>query len=218
MNGKVYAVTFELQDFGQNVSHLVGKTYYTHDFFTDRQVFAGISHAFAFLGDTDYTVMRTPCTLAIPLQVRKQKSWFSTVNANLQKEQNTGKLRYITEGYQEYLLPGCTYLAFSLVKPEGKALFIGKKSCLALITDLEEIEYSVRRNCWTTLDQVYFTDYEKYRSNEILKMKIKDASQRYLIGQFETTSSIEVTYDKKTYRFYSLWKYVEEKNGIKILC
>jgi len=210
MNGKLYALTFELQDFGQNVSHVVGKTYYTHDFFTDRQVYAGMSRDFAFHGDEKYTFMRTPCTLAIPLRVRKQKLWYSIVNANLQKERITGKLRYITEGYQEYLLPGCTFLAFSLVKPEGQVLFIGKKSCLALITNVKEIEYSVNRNCWTTLDQVYFQDYEKFRDEEILQLRITDASQRYLIGQFKTVSAIEIKYDQSVFRFYSLWKYIEE--------
>lgn len=72
----LYAIKFELEEFGQNVSHLTRKTYYTHNFFTDRQVFAGISHSFAFFGTDEYKIETVPCTFAIPLDVKKHRIFF----------------------------------------------------------------------------------------------------------------------------------------------
>jgi hypothetical protein len=206
----LYAVEFELQDFGQNVSHIVGKTYYTYDFFTDRQVYSAISRDFDFLGRQDYEFRRTPCTLAIPLRIRKQKFWYSIVNTNLQKERVTAKLRYLTEGYQEYMLPSSRYLAFSFLKPEKRALFIGKKGCLAFVRNVEKIAFCERQNMWTTLDLLYFRDYEEWKEKDILEMKITDASQRFILGQFRTRTLLDVKYNNASYKFYSLGLFLRE--------
>ncbi len=206
----LYAVEFELQDFGQNVSHVVGKTYYTHDFFTDRQVYSAISRDFDFVGRQEYEFKRTPCTLAIPINMRKQKFWFSIMNADLQKEKATGKLRYLTEGYQEYVLPSSRYLAFSFIKPENKALFIGKKGCLAYVRRLEKVIFSEKLNMWTTLDLLYFKDYEERGKKDIVEMRVADASQRFLLGHFKTTFSVETEYNNSVYRFYSLGLFLRE--------
>ncbi len=202
----LYAIEFELEDFGQNVSHVVRKTYYTYDFFTDRQVYSAITKDFDLIGRDRYEFKRVPCSLAIPLNVQKQKIWFSITNADLQKEQVTGALTYITEGYQEYLLPGSKFLAFSFIKPKEKTLFIGKKSSLAIINNSEKVDFEERKTEWTTLDIVYFNDYQSQMGKEILELKLLDASKRFLVGHFKTSALIEVAYNGKNYRFYSLWK------------
>jgi hypothetical protein len=207
----LYAIEFELQDFGQNVSHVVGKTYYTYDFFTDRQVYSAITRDFDFVGRQKYEFKRTPCTLAIPINVRKVKLWFSTINTDLQKEKVTGKLRYLTEGYQEYILPSSSYLAFSFIRPQSRALFIGKKGCLAHTTRVEKVAFSKKRGEWSTLDLLYFKDYKERGEKEILEMRIKDASQRFLVGQFRTTSTVEIEYNNSAYRFYGLELYLTEQ-------
>ncbi len=206
----LYAIEFELEDFGQNVSHVVGKSYYTHDFFTDRQVYSAVSRDFDFVGRQEYEFKRTPCTLAIPVDVQKQKFWFSTMNTDLQKEKATAKLRYLTEGYQEYILPSSSYLAFSFIKPEGRVLFIGKKGCLAWVRRVEEITFSEKQGMWTTLDLLYFRDYEERREKDILEMRVIDASQRFLVGRFKTTFLIEIEYKNTAYRFYSLGLFLRE--------
>jgi len=200
---ELFALEFELEEFGQNVSHLIRKTYYTHDFFTDRQVHASITREFDLLGRDKYEYKIVPCTLAIPLKVDKKRIWFSTVNADFQKEK-TGGLTYITEGYQEYLAPGSRFLAFSFIKPEQKAIFIGKKGALAIIDKVSKVNYKIVNNSWTSLDIVYLNDYEKFSGSEILEIRLKDASQRFLIGQFKCTKILETEYNGRKFGFYTL--------------
>jgi len=209
---KLYAINFELEDFGQNISHVVRKTYYSYNFFTDRQVYAGLTRDFDFIGRQSYEFKRVPCTIAIPINVKKIKNWYSIKNANLQKETNTGKLRYLTEGFQELILPGSEFLAFSFIKPKDKTLFLGKKSTLAFLDSVEEVEFKIKKNAWTSLELLYFTDYEKYVNKEIFKLKTIDASQRFLVGKIKTSDSIEVEYRGNIYRFYGLWKFLDEYN------
>lgn len=206
---ELFALEFELEEFGQNISHLVRKTYYTNDFFTDRQVHASITREFDLLGRDKYEYKRVPCTLAIPLHVEKKRIWFSTVNTDYQKEQITGALTYITEGYQEYLVPSSRFLAFSFIKPEQKAIFIGKKGALATITKLNKVNYKIVNNSWTSLDLVYLHDYEKFSGSEILEVRPKDASQRFLIGQFKCTKTLETEYNGQKFGFYTLLKSLE---------
>lgn len=205
---ELFALEFELEEFGQNVSHLIRKTYYTHEFFTDRQVHASITREFEILGRDKYEFKRVPCTLAIPLDVEKKRIWFSTVNADFQKEK-TGGLTYITEGYQEYLVPGSRFLAFSFIKPEQKAIFIGKKGALAIINKLSKVNYKIVNNSWTSLDLVYLNDYEKFSGSDILEVKLKDASQRFLIGQFRCTKTLETEYNDQKFSFYTILKSLE---------
>jgi hypothetical protein len=201
---QLYAVEFELEDFGQNVAHLVGKTYYTHDFFTDRQVYSGITRKFELAGKEHYELQAVPCTIALPLLVEKQKMWFSGVNADFQKEQRTEVLRYISEGYQEYLKPGSRFLAFSFVKPDQMSLFIGKKGALASITELRQVGYTLKADGWTTLDLVYFERYKEQQGKQISEMRLKHAAQRFLVGEFRCTQVLETEYEGTPYRFYTL--------------
>lgn len=207
---ELYALEFELGEFGQNVSHLVRKTYYTHDFFTDRQVYASITKEFDMIGRDSYEYKKVPCTLAIPLHTTKKKIWFSIVNTDFQKEQNTGALMYVTEGHQEYLTPGSKFLAFSFIKPENKTIFIGKKGAFATIDNMSKVNYKIVSNSWTTLDIIYLKEYEKYFGSEILELRLKDASQRFLIGQFKCAKTLETEYNGHRYNFYSLFKFIEE--------
>lgn len=205
---ELFALEFELEEFGQNVSHLIRKTYYTHDFFTDRQVHASITKEFDLLGRSKYEYKIVPCTLAIPLKVDKKRIWFSTINVDFQKEK-TGGLTYITEGYQEYLAPGSRFLAFSFIKPEQKAIFIGKKGALASIDKVSKVNYKIVNNSWTSLDLVYLNDYEKFSGSDILEVKLKDASQRFLIGQFRCAKTLETEYNDQKFRFYTILKSLE---------
>lgn len=202
----LYAVEFELEEFGQNVSHLTRKTYYTHDFFTDRQVYAGITRDFEFVGREEYVFKKVPCSLAIPLKIEKRKEFFSIKNVNLQKERATAILRYITEGNQEYLTPGSRFLAFSLIKPDQNIMFIGKKSSLARINVTQEVSFKEEYNQWTTTDLIYLKEYEKQKNREIFGLRLKDVSKRYMVGQFKVSNLIKTTYKDHIYRFYSLWK------------
>ena len=202
----LYAIKFELEEFGQNVSHLTRKTYYTHDFFTDRQVYAAITHSFEFSGTSQYRFEKVPCTFAIPLDVKKHKTFFSINNTNLQKEQNTAILRYITEGRQELMVPGSKFLAFSFVEPRYDKLFIGKKSALATVEKKEKVTFEEKKDEWTTEDMIYLQEYEAEKNKEIFGVRLVDASTRFLVGRFKVSSSLEVLFEDHVYRFYSLWK------------
>jgi len=202
----LYAIKFELEEFGQNVSHLTRKTYYTHDFFTDRQVYAAITHSFEFSGTSQYKFEKVPCTFAIPLDVKKHKTFFSINNANLQKEQITAVLRYITEGRQELIVPGSKFLAFSFVEPRYDKLFIGKKSALATVEKKEKVTFEEKKDEWTTEDMIYLQEYEAEKNKEIFGVRLVDASTRFLVGRFKVSSSLEVLFEDHVYRFYSLWK------------
>jgi hypothetical protein len=206
----LYAIKFELEEFGQNVSHLTRKTYYTHDFFTDRQVYAAITHSFEFSGRSQYKFEKVPCTFAIPLDVKKHKTFFSINNANLQKEQKTAVLRYITEGRQELIAPGSKFLAFSFVEPRYDKLFIGKKSALATVEKKEEVVFEEKKDEWTTKDMIYLQDYEARKSKEIFGVRLIDASTRFLIGRFKVSNLLEVRFEDHVYRFYSLWRRYSE--------
>jgi hypothetical protein len=206
----LYAIRFELEEFGQNVSHLTRKTYYTHNFFTDRQVFVGITHSFAFVGIDEYVTEKVPCTFAIPLEVRKHRTFFSINNASLQKEQNTAVLRYVTEGHQELIAPGSRFIAFSFVEPLYDKMFIGKKSALAHIEKKEKVTYREKKDDWTTEDMVYLREYETEKSERIFGMRLIDASTRFLIGRFKVSNLLETSFEGRTYRFYSLWKRFNE--------
>lgn len=208
-NGKtpsLYAVKFELEEFGQNVSHLTRKTYYTHDFFTDRQVFAGITQSFTFRGIDKYEAEKVPCTLAIPLDVKKHRTFFSINNANLQKEQITAKLKIITEGHHEFISPGSKFVAFMFIEPLYDKLFIGKKSALAHVEKKEKIPFEAKKDDWTTEDMISLQEYEMEKSKEIFGVRLIDASTRYLVGQFKVANLIETEFEGRKYRFYSLWK------------
>jgi hypothetical protein len=204
---ELYAVEFELEDFGQNVAHLVRKTYYTHDFFTDRQVYAGITRDFEFRGKDQYEVQAVPCSIALPLFVEKQKIWFSSVNADFMKEQRTEVLRHVTEGYQEYLTPGSRFLAFSFIKPDHKSLFIGKKGALAVITELRTVGYTLKSDAWTTLDLIYVEQYKEQLNKQIFGVRLKNAAQRFLVGEFKCAQILETEYNGTIYRFYSLVRF-----------
>jgi hypothetical protein len=206
----LYAIRFELEEFGQNVSHLTRKTYYTHNFFTDRQVFAGITHSFAFVGTDEYITEKVPCTFAIPLDVRKHRTFFSISNANLQKEQITAVLRYVTEGHQELITPGSRFVAFSFVEPLYDKMFIGKKSALAHIEKKEKVMFKERKDDWTTEDMVYLQEYETEKGKKVFGMRLIDASTRFLVGRFKVSNLLETSFDGRTYRFYSLWRRFNE--------
>jgi len=212
----LYAIKFELEEFGQNVSHLTRKTYYTHDFFTDRQVYAAITHSFEFSGTNQYKFEKVPCTFAIPLDIRKHKTFFSINNANFQKEQITAVLRYITEGRQELIAPGSKFLAFSFVEPRYYKLFIGKKSALATVEKREKVTFEEKKDEWTTEDMIYLQEYEAEKNKEILGVRLIDASTRFLVGRFKVTNLLEVKFEDHVYRFYSLWKrYSEIKSNLR---
>ncbi len=196
----LYAFEFELEDFGQNISHLTQKTYYTHNFFTDRQVYASITRDFE-MTDT-YQFKSVPCTLAIPINVTKIRQWFSSRNVNYKKGDDAANI-CITEGYQEYLCPQSKFLAFSFIKPPP-ILFIGKKGALARISSLQKVDYQLQTNKWTTLDLIYFQDYLNAKQKEILKFRIIDASQRFLVGEFKCAKVLTVTFKGQEYRFFSL--------------
>ncbi|MBX5329338.1 hypothetical protein HM003_08335 [Candidatus Bathyarchaeota archaeon A05DMB-5] len=202
----LYAIKFELEEFGQNVSHLTRKTYYTHNFFTDRQVYAALTHRFAFLGTDQYEFEKVPCTFAIPLDVKKHKTFFSINNADLQKEQITAVLRYITEGRQELITPGSEFVTFSFVEPKYDKLFIGKKSALANIVKKEKVFFEEKKDEWTTEDMIYLQEYNSEKNKEIFGVRLADASTRFLVGRFKVSNLLEVRFEDRIYRFYSLWK------------
>lgn len=213
----LYAVKFELEEFGQNVSHLTRKTYYTHEFFTDRQVFVGITHSFAFVGIDQYVAEIVPCTFAIPLDVKKHRTFFSTNNANLQKEQNTAKLVIVTEGHHEFISPGSKFVAFSFIEPPYDKLFIGKKSALAHVEKKEKVTFAEKKDDWTTEDMISLREYEMKKNKEIFGVRLTDASARYLVGQFKVSNLIETEFEGRKYKFYSLWKrYNELTKGLPI--
>lgn len=212
----LYAIKFELEEFGQNVSHLTRKTYYTHDFFTDRQVYAAITHSFGFIGTDEYKIEKVPCTFAIPLDVRKHRTFFSINNANLQKERNTAVLRYVTEGHQEFIAPGSQFLAFSFVEPRHNKMFIGKKSALATIEKKEKVTFQEKKDEWTTKDMIYLQDYEVKKNKEIFGIRLTDASRRFLVGRFRVSNLLETMFEDNIYKFYSLWKrYREIQSDLK---
>jgi hypothetical protein len=204
----LFAVKFELEEFGQNISHLTRKTYYTHNFFTDRQVFAGITHSFAVRvrGLDKYEEELVPCTHAIPLNVKKHRTFFSINNANLQKEQNTAKLKIITEGHHEFLSPGSKFVAFSFTEPFYDKLFIGKKSALAHVEKKERVNFTEKKDDWTTEDMISLKEYENEKNKEIFGVRLSDASARYLVGQFKVSRLLETEFEGHKYKFYSLWK------------
>lgn len=206
----LYAIRFELEEFGQNVSHLTRKTYYTHDFFTDRQVFAGITNSFTFIGTDEYKTEKVPCTFAIPLDVKKHRTFFSINNANLQKEQMTAILRYVTEGHQELIAPGSRFVAFSFIEPVFDKLFIGKKSALAHVEKKEKVTFEEKRNDWTTEDMIYLQDYEAEKDREVFGIRLIDASTRFLVGRFKVSNLLETRFENHVYKFYSLWKRFSE--------
>ncbi len=206
INPSLYAIKFELEEFGQNVSHLTRKTYYTHDFFTDRQVYVAITHCFEFVGTGQYKIEEVPCTFAIPLDVRKHRAFFSINNASLQKEQHTAVLRYVTEGHQELISPGSKFLAFSFVEPRYDKMFIGKKSALAHIEKKEKVNFEEKKDEWTTEDMIYLKEYETEMNKDITGVRMADASTRFLVGRFKVSNLLEIKFEDKTYKFYSLWK------------
>ena len=211
----LYAIRFELEEFGQNVSHLTRKTYYTHDFFTDRQVFAGITNSFSFVGTDEYRTEKVPCTFAIPLDVKKYRTFFSINNASLQKEQMTAILRYVTEGHQELIAPDSRFVAFSFIEPLHSKLFVGKKSALAHIEKKEKVTFEEKRNDWTTEDMIYLQDYEAEKDREIFGIRLIDASTRFLVGRFKVSNLLETRFEGRIYKFYSLWKrYKEIQTGL----
>jgi len=214
----LYAIRFELEEFGQNVSHLTRKTYYTHDFFTDRQVFAGITNSFSFIGTNEYKIEKVPCTFAIPLDVKKYRAFFSINNAGLQKQQMTAVLRYVTEGHQELIAPDSRYVAFSFIEPLYNKLFIGKKSALAHIEKKEKVTFEEKINDWTTEDMIYLQDYEAEKNREICGLRLIDASTRFLVGRFKVSNLLETRFEGHVYKFYSLWKrYKEILTGLTVL-
>jgi hypothetical protein len=202
----LYAIRFELEEFGQNISHLTRKTYYTHNFFTDRQVYAAITRSFSFIGSDEYRPEKVPCTLAVPLDVRKHRTFFSINNADLQKERKTAVLRYVTEGYQELMAPGSKFVAFSFVKPCQDKMFIGKKSALAHIEKLEKTAFAEKKSDWTSEDMVSLQEYETEKGKEIFGVRLVDASTRYLVGRFKVANLLETKFEDNVYKFYSLWK------------
>jgi hypothetical protein len=211
----LYAIRFELEEFGQNVSHLTRKTYYTHNFFTDRQVFAGLTNSFSFIGTDEYKIEKVPCTFAIPLDVKKYRAFFSINNANLQKERMTAVLRYVTEGHQELIAPDSRFVAFSFIEPIHDKLFIGKKSALAHIEKKEKVTFEEKKNDWTTEDMVYLQDYEAEKDKEIFGIRLVDASTRFLVGRFKVSTLLETKFEGRIYKFYSLWKrYKEIQTGL----
>ena len=202
----LYALRFELEEFGQNVSHLTRKIYYTHNFFTDRQVFAAITHSFLFRGTSKYEAEMVPCTFAIPLLIKKNRLFFSINNANLQKEQMTAKLKIITEGHHEFISPGSEFIAFSFIKPSYDKLFIGKKSALAHLKKSERVSFVENKDDWTTEDMISLREYEEEKNKTIFGVRLSDASTRYLVGQFKVSNFIETEFEGHKYKFYSLWK------------
>jgi len=209
-NTSLYAIKFELEEFGQNVSHLTGKTYYSHGFFTDRQMFAGITHSFLFYGLKKYEPERVPCTFAIPLDVKKHRTFFSITNTNLQKERLTAKLRTVTEGHHEFIAPGSKFVAFSFIEPLYDRLFIGKKSAIAYIEKKERVVFTEKRCDWTTDDMVYLQEYKDEKDKTIFGVRLRDATTRYLVGQFKVSNFIETEFDGHKYKLYSLWKRYNE--------
>lgn len=202
---KIWAVEFILDDFGQNVSHVVKKTYYTHRFFTDRQVYVGMTRAF----DNQNTVQEwiyepTPTTPAFPIEIRVAKFWFSTVNTALSKYTADG-LRYLGEGFQEYILPGSRFRFFSLIKPNTRTLFIGKKGCQATITDIKELTGNETGPGMTTNDILYHCEMKDWDLPEI---HLTDMSARFVVGRYFAPKRIECDFEGTRIAFFSLtrWK------------
>lgn len=214
----LYAFEFELQDFGQNVSHLTRKTYYTHDFFTDREVYAAISGRWVGALRTEgelashkaYEALseRVPTTLACSRSpIAKTKRWFSILPRDLAKSNKRVNVSLaILEGWREVILPGTRFLAFSFVRPP-KIMFIGKKGAFAKMLSCEEVTYSLRPCIWTTLDLIYYADYLSMWGKEITNARFRDASARFLLGEFECSEVLEVRYEGELFRFFSLVLY-----------
>ncbi|MBI4316854.1 MAG: hypothetical protein HY675_00070 [Chloroflexi bacterium] len=211
----LFAVEFELQDFGQNVSHLTRKTYYSHDFFTDRQVYAAISGRWIgslsvkgnLASHSAYQLLseRVPATIAISRSpVPKTKSWFSILPRDLAKSNERVNVSLvIQEGWRELILPGTRFVAFSFEKPPN-IMFIGKKGAFAKLLNCTEVDYSLRPNAWTTTDLIYYSDYMNLWGKEITNARFRDASARFLVGEFECSEVLEVQYKGELFRFFSL--------------
>lgn len=203
---KVWAIEFTLNDFGQNVSHVVKKTYYTHRFFTDRQVYAGLTRSFAQqITQTEWIYEPTPVTPAFPIDINIAKFWFSTVNSALSKDKADG-MKYLGEGHQEYILPGSRFRFYSLVQPETRNLFVGKKGCMAGIDRVTELQGRKIGKGMTSQDIVYRNEMKCWDMDEI---HLTDMSARFLVGRFVAPERIAVDHEGQKMRFFSLTQWSE---------
>ena len=201
---KIWVVEFEMNDFGQNVSHVVKKTYYTHRFFTDRQVYVGMTRSFLHSMDQQkWQYEPTPVTPAFPMDIRVAKFWFSTVNAELSKHKADG-LKYLGEGNQEYILPGSRFRFVSLIKPRTDVLFIGKKGAMATIVRKTELSAKKVGPGITSQDILYRKEMEAW---DIPEIHLTDMSARFVVGRFEAPSRIAVEYDGEYLSYFSLTRW-----------
>lgn len=201
---KVWIVEFELNDFGQNVSHVVKKTYYTHRFFTDRQVYVSMTRSFLHsMNQTEWIYEPTPVTAAFPLEIRLAKFWFSTVNTELEK-QKADPMKYLGEGHQEYILPGSRFRFLSLINPPTDVMFIGKKGALASIVRKDEVDARIVGPGLTSQDILYRTEMDDWDLNEI---HLTDMSSRFVVGRFHAPTRIAVDIDGQRHSYFSLTRW-----------
>ena len=113
---------------------------------------------------------------------------------------------YITEGRHEFIAPGSKFLAFSFIEPNYDKMFIGKKSALANIEKKEKVTFKEKKDEWTTEDMIYLQEYEAEKNKEIFGIRLVDATARFLVGRFKVSNLLEVEFEDRIYKFYSLWK------------
>lgn len=211
MDPQLWGFTFELQDFAQNVSHVTSKTYFTHDHFSDRSVYVALT------GETerrrDWAFRRVPATLALPTgEVQKHRTWFVTVPRDFQRSNKRVQAsRVLLDGYKELIMPGTLYEGFAFVNPPHN-LFIGKKGAFARIIDAQPVDYTLSERRWTTTDLVYVGELARLREEGILqRLRISDASARYLVGEFECSRLLETAYHGERRAFLSLYLWLTEQ-------
>lgn len=209
----LYGFDIVLEEFGQNISHVTSKTYFTHTFFTDRQVYGAITGIVENIGE--WQPRRTLCTAAFPLGFAERKRvWFSTIPRDYYKENALNKKSYyLMEGYQEYLVPATRFRAFSFIKPPA-VIFIGKKRAMACIENVKKCHAAIKKDDWTTRDLVYTDTYRAAWGSGIKQANIEDASSRFLVGRFFCDEVLEVTYNDETYRFYQLLAEIRKEENI----
>ena len=73
-----------------------------------------------------------------------------------------------------------------------------------------------KRDDWTTEDMIHLQEYEAEKNKEIFGIRLSDASTRFLVGRFKVSNLLEVEFEDRTHKFYSLWKrYGEIQSDLK---
>lgn len=53
---------------------------------------------------------------------------------------------------------------------------------------------------------IYLQEYEAEKNKEIFGIRLVDATARFLVGSFKVSNLLEVEFEDRIYKFYSLWK------------